>query len=356
MFTSTGYGMKDATSRLEPMTFNRRDPRPHDVAIKILFCGVCHADVGLSRGEWGFGVYPCVPGHEIVGEVTAIGTHVKKYKVGDRVGVGPLVDSCRHCAPCKEGFEQMCDTGFTPTYMGPDKDFGHTYGGYSDAIVVDENYVVRVPDNLNPAAAAPLMCAGITAYAPLKHAKVGPGMTVGVIGIGGVGHMGIKFAKAMGAKVVALTTSPEKIAEAKTLGADDVLVTTDSDAMAKSKERFDVLLNTVSKNHDLNNYLATVKRQGEIILVGTPHQIEAMPLSLIFRQKKMSGSFIGGLHETQEMLDFCGKHNITAEIELTPIHKINEAWQRMIDADVRYRFVIDMKSLHSSNISKERPL
>jgi len=345
MFSCNGYGMKTATSPLEPITFNRRDPRPHDVAIEILYCGVCHADVGLARGEWGFGAYPCVPGHEIVGRVTKVGADVKKYQVGDRVGVGPLVDSCRHCDPCHDGFEQLCDNGFTPTYMGPDKDFGHTYGGYSSHIVVDENYVVRIPDNLEPAGAAPLLCAGITAYAPIKHAKVGPGMTVGVIGIGGVGHMCIKFAKAKGANVVALTTSPAKTEEARKLGADDVLVTSDAAAMATSKERFDVLLDTVSKNHDLSAYLATVKRQGEMILLGTPQHVDTAPLSLVFRQKRLSGSFIGGIHETQEMLDFCSKYNITAQVETIAINKINEAWQRMIDADVRYRFVIDMATL-----------
>ncbi|MBY0461310.1 MAG: NAD(P)-dependent alcohol dehydrogenase [Gemmataceae bacterium] len=342
MFLSNGYGMLTAGAPLAPITFHRRDPRPHDVAMKILFCGVCHADVGLARGEWGFSTYPCVPGHEIVGRVTEVGTRVTKYKIGDLVGVDPLVDSCRTCTPCRDGFEQLCDTGFTPTYMGPDADFGHTYGGYSNHIVVDENYVVRVPANLDPAAAAPLLCAGITAWAPMRRAGVGKGMTVGVVGIGGVGHMGLKFAKALGATTVALTTSPAKAEDARRLGADDVLVTTSADAMAKSKERFDLLLDTVSKPHDLNAYLGLVKRQGELVMLGTPAKIEVAPLALVFRQKRLSGSFIGGLHETQEMLDFCGKHGITAQIERIAIDKINEAWARMINADVHYRFVIDM--------------
>lgn len=345
MFVCNGYGMESAAAPLEPITFQRRDPRPHDVVIEILFCGICHADIGLARGEWGFGAYPCVPGHEIVGRVTRVGAQVTKYQLGDRVGVGPLVDSCRHCAPCQDGFEQLCDTGFTPTYMGPDADFGHTYGGYSNHIVVDENYVVRVPDTLDPAGAAPLMCAGITAWAPLRRAGIGPGSVVGVVGIGGVGHMGIKFAKALGATVVALTTSPGKARDAERLGADEVLVTRDPDAMAAAKERFDLILDTVSQKHDLDAYLALVKRQGDLVLLGTPEQLACAPLGLVFRQKRLSGSFIGGLHETQEMLDFCGAHGITAEVELTPIDRVNEAWQRMIDADVRYRFVIDMASL-----------
>lgn len=345
LFACNGYGMQSADAPLEPITFNRRAPRPHDVAMEILYCGICHADVGLARGEWGFGVFPCVPGHEIVGRVIAVGRDVGKYKVGDRVGVGPLVDSCRTCQPCREGFEQMCDNGFTPTYMGPDSDFGHTYGGYSSHIVVDENYVVRVPDSLDPAAAAPLMCAGITAWAPIMRAGVGLGHTVGVAGVGGVGHMCIKFAKALGATVIALTTSPTKGEDARRLGADDVLVTSNAAAMAAAKEKFDLLLDTVSKPHDLNSYLGLVRRQGDLVMLGTPEQIACAPLGLIFRQKRVSGSFIGGLQETQEMLDFCGEHGITAQIELTPIDKVNEAWRRMIDADVRYRFVIDMASL-----------
>jgi uncharacterized zinc-type alcohol dehydrogenase-like protein len=345
MFTCTGYGMASATAPLVRIDFHRRAPRPHDIAMDILFCGICHADVGLARGEWGFGVYPCVPGHEIVGRVFAVGSEVTRYRVGDRVGVGPLVDSCRHCGPCREGFEQMCDNGFTPTYMGPDKDFGHTYGGYSNHIVVDENYVVRIPDALDPAGAAPLMCAGITAWAPLRRAGIGPGKTVGVVGIGGVGHLAIKLAHALGARVVALTTSSGKSEEARQLGADEVIVTTDPAAMANGRESLDLLLDTVSRPHDLNLYLDLVKRQGELVMLGTPDRIACAPLGLVFRQKRMSGSFIGGLGETQELLDFCGAKGITAAIELTPIDKVNEAWARMIAADVRYRFVIDMASL-----------
>lgn len=345
MFAVNGYGMTSAEAPLAPISFHRRDPRPHDVAIDIRFCGICHADVGLARGEWGFASYPCVPGHEIIGTVTKVGSSVTKYQVGDRVGVGPLVDSCRTCAPCKDGFEQMCDTGFTPTYMGPDADFGHTYGGYSGAIVVDENYVVRVPVSLDPARSAPLLCAGITAWAPLKRAGVGPGMTVGIIGIGGVGHLAIKFAKALGATAVALTTSPAKVEDALRLGADDVLITTDEAAVAASRERFDVILDTVSMPHNLDAYLSLVKRQGELIMVGTPDKIDAKPLSLVFRQKRVSGSLIGSIREMQEMFDFCAEHRIGADVEIIAIDQLNAAWRRMIDADVYYRFVIDMASL-----------
>lgn len=343
MFQVTGYGLESAAAPLTPITFNRRDPRPHDVAMEILFCGVCGADIGLSHGEWGFGSYPCVPGHEIVGRVTALGSKVTRYKVGDLVGVGPLVDSCRKCAPCGEGHEQLCDNGFTPTYMGPDSDFGHTYGGYSSHMVADENYVVRIPASLDPAAAAPLLCAGITAYAPIARAKVGTGSMVGVIGIGGVGHISIKIAKAMGAHVVALTNSSGKVDDARRLGADEVLLTTDAVAMAGAKERFDLLLDTVSVSHDLNVYLNLVKRQGEMCLLGTPGQVTTAPLGLIFRQKRLTGSFIGGIHETQAALDFCAKHNISADIEKIRLDQINEAWDRMGKSDVRYRFVIDMK-------------
>lgn len=345
MFAVSGYGLREHGAPLTPIDFNRRDPRPADVAIDILYCGVCHADIELSGGQWGFSSYPCVPGHEIVGRVTAIGNDVRKYKVGDLVGVGPLVDSCRRCDPCHDGHEHLCDNGFTPAYMGPDADFGHTYGGYSTAIVVDENYVVRVPEALDPAAAAPLLCAGVTSYAPLARAQVGPGMTVGVIGIGGVGHMAIKFAKAMGAKVIALTSSPAKVEDAKQLGADDVLVTSDDDAMTAARETFDVIVSTISVAYDLNPYLALVKRQGEFCLLGTPPKVEAAPLSLVFRQKRLTGSFIGGIKETQAALDFAAAHGVGATIETIRIDEINEAWARMIKADVRYRFVIDMASL-----------
>jgi uncharacterized zinc-type alcohol dehydrogenase-like protein len=343
MFVCIGYGLESATSVLTPIDFNRRDPRPHDVAIEILFCGVCGADIGLSRGEWGFGTYPCVPGHEIVGRVTAVGSEARRHKVGDLVGVGPLVDSCRTCAACRAGHEQLCDNGFTPTYMGPDSDFGHTYGGYSSHMVADETYVVRVPETLDPAAAAPLLCAGITAYAPLARAKMGPGSVVGVIGIGGVGHMAIKMGKAMGATVVALTASAGKVADAHRLGADEVLLTSDAGAMAAAKERFDLLLDTVSVSHELNVTLALVKREGEMCLLGTPGQVVTAPLGLIFRQKRLTGSFIGGIGETQAMLDFCALHNVTADVEKIRIDQINEAWERMGRSDVRYRFVIDMK-------------
>jgi uncharacterized zinc-type alcohol dehydrogenase-like protein len=345
MFVCHGYGMTGPDAPLTPIRFHRRDPRPHDVAMDILYCGVCHADVGLARGEWGFAKYPCVPGHEIVGRVTAVGPAVARYAVGNRVGVGPLVDSCRTCGPCKGGFEQLCDVGFTPTYMGPDADFGHTHGGYSTHMVADENYVVRVPDALDPAAAAPLLCAGVTAWAPLRHADVGPGAAVGVVGVGGVGHLCVKFAKALGATVTALTTSAGKAEDARRLGADDVLVTTAPGAMAAARERFDLVLDTVSQPHDLNAYLGMVKRQGGLVLLGTPGKIEAAPLGLVVRQKRLTGSFIGGIRETQEMLDFCGRHGLTADVEVVPVDKVNGAWARMIAADVRYRFVLDLATL-----------
>lgn len=340
-----GYGMQSAASPLSLITFQRRDPRPYDVVLRIDCCGVCHADVGLARGEWGFANYPCVPGHEIIGRVTAVGANATRFRVGDRAGVGPLVDSCRTCEPCKSGVEQLCDTGFTPTYMGPDADFGHTYGGYSSFVVVDENYAVRVPDTIDPFGAAPLLCAGITAWAPLRRAGVGPGMTVGVIGVGGVGHMCVKFAKSLGATVVALTTSTAKAKDAQSLGADEAVVVTSDGALAAARERFDLVLDTISKPHDLNAYLGTVKRQGELILLGTPPRVEAAPLGLVFRQKRISGSFIGGIRETQEMLNFCGERGIVAEVERVAIDQVNEAWDRMISADVRYRFVIDMSTL-----------
>lgn len=345
MFVCKGYALADADASLAPISFSRRDPRADDVAMEILFCGVCHADIELSRGKWGFAKYPCVPGHEIVGRVTSVGSNVTRYRTGDLVGVGPLVDSCRTCAACRDGFEQLCDTGFTPTYMGPDPDFGHTYGGYSSHIVVDQNYVVRIPEAIEPARAAPLLCAGITAYAPLARAGVAPGKTVGVVGIGGVGHMGLKFARAMGANVIALTTSAAKGEDALRLGAHDVLVTRDAAAMAASKETFDFILSTVSVPYDLDPYLALLKRQSELCLVGTPEQVRAVPLSMVFRQKRMSGSFIGGIGETQAMLDFAARTGVAADIELIAIDRLNEAWARMIDADVRYRFVVDMATL-----------
>lgn len=319
MFVCTGYGLEDAAAPLTPISFHRRDPRPDDVAIEILFCGVCNADIELARGKWGFGNYPCVPGHEIVGRVTAVGSNVSKYRVVNLVGVGPLVDDCRTCAACRNGHQQLCDTGFTPAYMGPDRDFGHTYGGYSSHIVVDQNYVMRMADGLDPAPAAPLLCAGITVCAPLARAKVGPGSTVGVIGIGGVGHLGIKFARAMGAALAALTTSAAKTEDARRLGTDDVLITRDAAAMAASKERFDFMLRTVSAPYDLDAYLALVKRQKELCMVGTPEQVRAAPLSLVFQQKRLSGSFVRGIGAMQEMLEFAAGNKVSSVVGLIAI-------------------------------------
>ena len=344
------YGADAADARLDQLNINRRKPTPHDVEIDIIFCGVCHSDLHTVRGEWAGTVYPCVPGHEIVGKVTRVGNHVKKFKVGDTVGVGCMVDSCRECEYCKEGLEQYCEPGMTGTYNSPDKHLGtHTFGGYSESIVVDENYVLRIPDNLDLAAAAPLLCAGITTYSPLHHWNVGPGKKVGIVGIGGLGHMGIKIAKAMGAQVVAFTTSESKFAEAKRLGADEVVLSKDPEQMAAYRGKLHFILDAVSAQHNINDYLALLRVDGSLALVGAP--VEALPVaafSLIPGRKSFAGSMIGGIAETQEMLDFCGKHNITSDIEMINIQNINEAYERLLKGDVKYRFVIDMASLKGS--------
>lgn len=344
------YGADAADARLDQLNINRRKPTPHDVEIDILFCGVCHSDLHTARGEWAGTIYPCVPGHEIVGKVTRVGNHVKKFKVGDTVGVGCMVDSCRECEYCKEGLEQYCEPGMTGTYNSADKHLGgHTFGGYSESIVVDENYVLRIPENLDMAAAAPLLCAGITTYSPLHHWNVGPGKKVGVVGIGGLGHMGIKIAKAMGAQVVAFTTSESKFAEAKRLGADEVVLSKDPEQMAAYRGKLHFILDAVSAQHNINDYLALLRVDGSLALVGAP--VEALPVaafSLIPGRKSFAGSMIGGIAETQEMLDFCGKHNITSDIEMINIQNINEAYERLLKGDVKYRFVIDMASLKGS--------
>jgi uncharacterized zinc-type alcohol dehydrogenase-like protein len=341
------YGAQSAISTLDPMTIQRRKPTALDVEIEILFCGVCHSDLHTARGEWGGSLYPCVPGHEIVGKVLSVGDQVSRFKVGDLAAVGCMVDSCRQCASCAEDLEQFCEVGMVGTYNGKDRHLGgHTYGGYSERVVVDEHFVLRLPENLDLAATAPLLCAGITTYSPLRHWEVGPGKVVGIAGIGGLGHMGVKLAKAMGATVVAITTSASKVADAKRLGADEVLISTDAAQMKAYRGKLDFLLDCVSATHDIDAYLSLVKRDGALALVGAPeHPIPVSAFSLIVGRKSFSGSLIGGIKETQEMLDFCGQHNITADIELIPIQSINEAYERLLKGDVKYRFVIDMASL-----------
>lgn len=350
MPASRAYAAQSAASPLAPHTINRREPTPTDVDIEILYCGICHSDLHQVRNEWKNTIYPCVPGHEIVGRVTRVGSAVKNFKPGDLAAVGCLVDSCRECPDCREGLEQYCQTGAVLTYNSPDKHTGgkdHTYGGYSDRIVVDEKFTLRVPKNLDPAAAAPLLCAGITTYSPLRHWKVGKGSRVGIVGLGGLGHMGLKLSHAMGAHTTLFTTSPGKIEDAKRLGADEVILSRDEGAMAAQAASFDFILNTVAAPHNLDVFLNMLKRDGTMCLVGAPEHPHPSPnvFSLILRRRSLAGSLIGGLRETQEMLDFCGEHNIASDIELIPIQKVNEAYERMLRSDVKYRFVIDMASL-----------
>jgi uncharacterized zinc-type alcohol dehydrogenase-like protein len=342
------YGNDAAEAPLDQLNINRRKPTPHDVEIDILFCGVCHSDLHTAKSEWGPTMYPCVPGHEIVGKIVSVGDHVTKFKVGDVVGVGCMVDSCRECEYCKEGLEQYCEPGMTGTYNSPDKHLQDTptFGGYSESIVVDENYVLSIPENLDLAATAPLLCAGITTYSPLHHWKVGPGQKVGVVGIGGLGHMAIKIAKAMGAHVVAFTTSESKFAEAQRLGADEVVLSKDAEQMAKFQGKLHFVLDAVSAEHDIDAYLALLRVDGSLALVGAPERpLPVAAFSLIQKRRSFAGSMIGGIAETQEMLDFCGEHNITADIEMIDIKNINEAYERLLKGDVKYRFVIDMASL-----------
>lgn len=343
------YGTEAAKAQLNQMQINRRQVMPHDVEIDIQYCGVCHSDLHTARNEWHFTVYPCVPGHEIVGKVARIGDHVSKFKIGDLVGVGCMVDSCRECEYCKEGVEQFCEKGNVQTYNSPDKFMGtQTFGGYSEKIVVDENYVLRIPANLNLAATAPLLCAGITTYSPLRHWKIGPGKKVGVVGIGGLGHMAIKIAKAMGAHVVAFTTSESKFSEAKRLGADETVLSKDEAQMAAYTGKLHFILDAVSADHDINAYLNLLRVDGTLALVGAPeHPLSIAAFSVIIGRKSFAGSPIGGIAETQEMLDFCGKHNVTSDIEMINIQQINEAYERLVKGDVKYRFVIDMVSLKS---------
>lgn len=347
MSETKGYAVHFATDKLAPWSFERREPGPRDVLIEIQFCGVCHSDIHQARGEWGNSIYPMVPGHEIVGRVVRVGSQVQKFKQGDTAGVGCLVDSCRECSSCVQGFEQFCLQESAQTYNSTEMDrVTPTFGGYSSQIVVDESFVLSISDTANLAAVAPLLCAGITTYSPLKRFEVGPGQQVGVVGLGGLGHMGVKLAASMGAEVTVFSTSPSKEADARKLGAHHFVVSKDAEAMAALAGSFSFILDTVSAEHDLNPYLNLLGLQGAMVLVGVPTKPAQIPaFALISNNRTLAGSGIGGLAETQEMLDYCAEHSITSDIELIPIQKIEEAYERTIKGDVRYRFVIDMSSL-----------
>jgi uncharacterized zinc-type alcohol dehydrogenase-like protein len=351
VYKAKAFSAASAKSPLASTKISRRDPAEHDVQLEILFCGVCHSDLHQVRNEWSGvmpTVYPCVPGHEIVGRVTKVGSAVKKFKSGDLAAVGCMVDSDGTCPACQAGLQQFCPN-FTLSYNFPDKHLGGvTYGGYSESIVVDENFVLHVPGNLQPAGAAPQLCAGITTYSPMHHWYVGKGKKVGIVGLGGLGHMGVKFAHALGAHVVVFTTSPKKKDDALRLGGDDVVISNDANEMQKHLGSFDFILDAVSADHDINAYLDMLRRDGHIVMVGAPEKPLAVSVfSLIMGRRSLSGSPIGGIGETQEMLEFCGKHNIVSDVEVIPIQKINEAYERLLKSDVKYRFSIDMASLKS---------
>jgi uncharacterized zinc-type alcohol dehydrogenase-like protein len=352
MSQTKGYAAMTAKAPLTPYVFERREPQEHDIAIDIKYCGICHSDIHQSRGEWSDyleeSIFPMVPGHEIAGVVTAVGNKVRKFKVGDRVGVGCFVHSCRTCVECKRDLEQYCAVHTVWTYNARDKEGKPTYGGYSGKIVVDENYVLRMPDNLPLDACAPLLCAGITLYSPLKHWQAGPGKKVAIVGLGGLGHMGVKFGHALGAEVTVLSQSLKKRDDGKRLGADYYYATSEPEIFTKLKGYFDLIINTVSANMDWNQYLNLLKVDGSMVIAGIPERqtpIGAFPLAA--RRRSLAGSSIGGIRETQEMLDFCGKHKVACDIEVIPIQKVNEAYERVLKSDVRYRFVIDMASLKS---------
>ena len=345
------YAAQSDKSSIAPFTIERRDLNPTDIEIDILYCGICHSDLHQARGDWGNSLYPMVPGHEILGRVTAVGPNVDKFKVGDIAGVGCLVDSCRHCDACDKGLEQYCENGATVTYNGrerinPDQ---LTFGGYSEKIVVEERFVVKVPETMDLQAVAPLFCAGITTYSPLRHWKIGPGMKVGVIGLGGLGHMGVKFAHAFGAETVMITTSPGKAEDAKRLGADSVLISTDEAQMKEHKTSFDFLLNTIPNPHDMNPYMELLKLDGTMVIVGALQPLEpgVAGWQLMGKRRSIAGSGIGGLPETQEMIDFCAEHGIVSDVEVVNIQDVNQAYERLLKNDVKYRFVIDMASLKS---------
>lgn len=347
MILVQSYAAKKAKAKLAPYQFKRRDPKPHDVVIDIHYCGICHSDIHQVRDEWGGATFPMVPGHEIAGVVRSVGSHVKKFKAGDRVGVGCMVDSCRDCFPCKQHLQQFCEEGPSFTYNSKEQDGKtKTQGGYSTAIVVNEDFVLKMPENLPLDAAAPLLCAGITLYSPLKHWKAGKGKKVAIIGLGGLGHMGVKLAHAMGAEVTVLSQSLKKKKDALRLGADDFYATTDKKTFTKLKKHFDLIINTVSAEIDWNEYLELLKIEGSMVLVGVPEKnIPVGAFSLIGGRRSLSGSLIGGIQETQEMLNFCGKHNIVSDIELIEPKQINEAYERILQSDVRYRFVINAASM-----------
>jgi len=346
-YTAKAYAAPSAEKPLGPFAAQRRDPGENDVQIKILFCGVCHSDIHQARNEWHNTAYPCVPGHEIIGKVTKVGKKVKNFKEGDIAAVGCLVDSCRRCSSCMEHLEQHCEQGPVFTYNSPEKQIGGvTYGGYSESMVVNQDFVLKVSPKLDLAAAAPLLCAGITTYSPLRRFKVSKGQKVGIVGLGGLGHMGVKFANAFGAHVVVFTTSANKISDAKRLGAHEVIISKNADEMNKHAGTFDFILDTVSADHDINAYLALLKRSGTMALVGAPEKpLAVASFNLIMQRRQLAGSLIGGLKETQEMLDFCAQKNIVCDIEKISIDKINDAYTRMLKSDVKYRFVIDMATL-----------
>lgn len=344
------YAASSKDADLKPFDIKRRDVKPDDVKIDILYCGVCHSDLHQVRNDWKNSQYPVVPGHEIIGKVLAVGNNVSNFQEGDLVGVGCMVDSCKTCNSCKDDLEQFCENGATMTYNSEDKHMGgHTFGGYSESIVVDKDFVLHIPENLDAKGAAPLLCAGITTYSPLAHWGVKKGDKVGVIGLGGLGHMGIKFAHAMGAHTVMITTSPDKSEDAKKLGADEVLISKNEDDMKKHAGSFDFLLNTIPVGHDMNPYVSLLKRDATMVIVGAVEPLDSLHGGgLIMGRKSIAGSLIGGIKETQEMLDFCGEHDVVSDIEMINIQDINEAYDRLQKSDVKYRFVIDMKSLKES--------
>ncbi|MGH7256351.1 MAG: NAD(P)-dependent alcohol dehydrogenase [Nitrospirales bacterium] len=346
MLSTKGYAAMKAGEALQPFTFERRQPGPQEVLINIRYCGICHSDIHQARDEWGGAIFPMVPGHEIVGTAVRVGSSVKAVREGDTVGVGCFVDSCRTCPSCRQGLEQFCDQGMVLTYNGRDKTGQPTYGGYSTQIVVDESYLLRIPKTLALEGAAPLLCAGITTYSPLRHWGVGKGHKLGVIGLGGLGHMAIKLGRAFGAEVTVLSHSDRKRKDAERLGAADFVVGMEADTFSRLARRFDVLLDTVSAPHDLNAYLNLLKTDGTLILVGAPSEPMLVdPFGLILRRRRLVGSVIGGIRETQEMLDFCAEHGIACDVEVIPIQQVNEAYERVLRGDVRYRFVIDLESL-----------
>lgn len=347
-YSVKAYGTESKDADLKEMNIERREATPKDVEIEILYCGVCHSDLHTARNDWGGTKYPAVPGHEIVGRITKIGSEVSKFKVGDLAGVGCIVDSCGTCESCKQDLEQYCKTGFVGTYNGKDEHLGgHTFGGYSQKVVVDADHVLRIPENLDLAAVAPLLCAGITTWSPLKHWNAGPDSKVAVVGLGGLGHMAIKLAKGLGAEVTLFSRTPGKSDDAKQLGADHVVISTDEEQMNSVSGKFDLIIDTVPYDHDVNPYISTLNINGTLVLVGFIGKMDEALFTppMILGRRSVAGSVIGGIAETQEMLDFCGEHNIVSEIEMIKMQDINEAYERMLKSDVRYRFVIDMKSL-----------